>query len=275
MDLEAQVATHYSRASLEQSILEALAASGKDLDALVPADLSGADEFHLGWRAATAELAKDLGFAADMHVLDAGCGIGGPARHLAELLGCRVTGVDLSKDYIDAATALTRRCGLDGRVSFRQGSALALPWPDAHFDGATLIHVGMNIAAKDRLFAEIHRALKPQGLFGIYDIMRMDEQALPYPMPWASGETTSFLVAPPTYRALLEEAGFRIEQEVDRRPFALERWNEMRADIAKNGPPPLSLHTLIGPASHERLGNVMKALQDGSIAPVQMIARRI
>ncbi|WP_027134872.1 class I SAM-dependent methyltransferase [Geminicoccus roseus] len=273
MDIETEVARHYRHGRLEESILEALAASGRAVDRLAPTDLSGADEFHLGWRPATLAFARDMELAPGRQVLDLGCGIGGPARCFAAEFGCHATGIDLSPEYVEVAASLSRRCGLAGKTAFRQASALALPFEDNSFDAVTLIHVGMNIAAKDRLFAEARRVLKRDGRFGVYDVMLTGEEPLPYPMPWAVDQGTSFVVPPATYRALLEEAGFAVEQELDRRAFALERWAEMRANVAKNGPPPLSLHTLIGPASQERLGNVMKTLEAGTIAPVQMIAR--
>lgn len=273
MDTEQQVARHYGRPSIEQTILAALAAAGHDVDHLEPADLAAADEFHLGWRAATVEFAKGLGLAPDVTVLDIGSGIGGPARFFADQYGVRVTGLDLTPEFVEVADALTRRCGLQDLVSFRQGSAVAMPFADATYDVATLIHVGMNIPDKARLFQEAHRVLKPGGRFGIYDIMRVGSEDLPYPMPWAATSETSFVEPVAEYRRLLEVAGFTIEAEQDRRAMALALGREMRENAAKHGAPPLGLHTLIGPASRERMGNVMSALERNLIAPVEILAR--
>src|SRR6266568_8131509 len=95
-NIEEQVARHYARSDLERTILDALAASGKDLDRLTPSDLSPVDEFHTGGRQATVELAAQLDVTPDMHLLDIGCGIGGPSRYFAHERGCRVTGIDLT-----------------------------------------------------------------------------------------------------------------------------------------------------------------------------------
>ncbi|WP_191057920.1 SAM-dependent methyltransferase [Geminicoccus harenae] len=275
MDTEAQVARHYTHGALERSILDALARAGKDPDRLTAADLAGVDEFHLGWRPSTIALSQDLRLAPGQRVLDVGSGIGGPARYMAEAHGCQVTGIDLTEEFVAVATALTRRCGLADRVTFRQGSGLALPFPDGNFDAATLIHVGMNIERKDLLFREVRRVLRPGGRFGIYDVMCTDETPLPYPMPWAADAVTSFVEPPVTYRTLLGQAGFEVEQEVNRRDFVLARWQEMRAEAAARGQPPLSLRNLVGPAFEERFANVLRTLQAGSIAPIQMIARAI
>ena len=277
MDTERQVARHYGREGLEQAILAALLASGKDIDHLDPADLSGADEFHLGWRAQTIELAERLGLAPEHHVLDIGSGIGGPARYFAAARGCRVTGIDLTPEFVAVANALTRRCGLADRVSFQEGSALALPSAVGAFDAATLIHVGMNIADKAQLFAEARRVLKPGGRFCVYDVMRVDENGpqLPYPMPWAASAETSFVETAATYRRLLEAADFVIEAERDRRDFVLALGREMREKAAIHGAPPLSLHIIMGPATPERLRNVMGSLERGLIAPIEIIARAV
>ncbi|WP_342236787.1 class I SAM-dependent methyltransferase [Inquilinus sp. OTU3971] len=271
MEAEQQVARHYGRSGIEQAFLDALRAAGKDIDHLQPGDLSGADEFHLGGPAATAALAADLGLGPETHLLDIGCGIGGPARHLAAALDCRVTGIDLTAEFVEAAEALTRRCGL--AVSFRQGSALAMPFPDGAFDAATLIHVGMNIADKAALFAEVRRVLKPGARFGVYDIMRVAEGDLPYPMPWAATPETSFVEPPETYRRLLGQAGFTIEAEHDRSDLALRLGREARERAAARGPSPLGPHLLMGPTAPQRVANVMATLERGLIAPVEIIVR--
>ncbi|MGO1077446.1 class I SAM-dependent methyltransferase [Inquilinus sp. CA228] len=167
------------------------------------------------------------------------------------------------------------RCGLAHLVSFRQGSALAMPFPDTTFDAATLIHVGMNIADKAALFAEVRRVLKlkPGARFGVYEVMRMAEGELPYPMPWAAAPETSFVEPPETYRRLLRQAGFTIEAEHDRSELALRLGREARERAATRGPSPLGPHLLMGPGAPQRVANVMAAVERGLIAPVEIIAR--
>ncbi len=274
MQSEKAVAEHYGRKGLEAAILTALKESGKDPDRLRPDDLSGVDEFHLGWRAATVAFARDLGLSETMELLDIGCGIGGPARYFAEAHGCRVVGIDLTEDYVETAKALTRRCGLAGRVSFQRASGLCLPFEEGRFDRATLIHVGMNIEDKARLFAEAGRVLKPGGRFGFYEVMQVRDGEVRYPVPWTESAAASFLEWPATYRGLLKEAGFEIEAERDRTEMSLKLARQMRIAAREQGAPPLGLHILMGPATHERVGNVMAMLEAGLLAPIEMIARR-
>jgi ubiquinone/menaquinone biosynthesis C-methylase UbiE len=275
MTTEQDVARHYTHGALERAILDALHDSGKEIDRIDPFDLSAVDEFHLGWLAATIDLANDLALSQGMQVLDVGCGIGGPARYFAERHGCTVVGVDLTDEFVTVATSLTDRCGLADLVSFRQARALALPFEDETFDRATQIHVGMNIADKKTTFDQVHRVLKKKGVFAVYDVMNITGDELPYPMPWAESLATSFVEAPQTYRDLLKQAGFVLRSEKNRRDMALTLARQMREEVEKHGPSLLGPHTLMGAAAPKRLGNVMLALAAGTIAPIQMLAQKM
>ena len=275
MTTERRVAEQYRHGALERAILDALAASGKDAERLTRRDLGGADEYHLGSHVVTAGLASDLGLASGLRVLDIGAGIGGPARYFAEAHGCVVQGIDLSDEYVQVASALTRRCGLAGKASFTRASALAIPFADRSFDRATMIHVGMNIADKAKAFADVRRVLTPGGLFGVYDVMLAGDGEVAYPMPWAMTTTASFLVTPAAYRALLTAAGFAIEQERDWRDTALQLGRKMRERTAQQGAPPLGLHILMGASTPQRIANVVSALERGVIAPIEISARAI
>ena len=271
---EDRVARHYAQADLERMILDALTAAGKDLTRLTPDDLSPVDEFHIGGREATVAFAEQAGFYAGQHLLDVGCGIGGPSRYFAVECGCRVTGIDLTEDYVRTAEALSRRVGLDKIVSYRRASAVALPFADALFDGAYMIHVGMNVADKATLFASVHRVLKQASTFAIFDVMRMGEGELRYPVPWAPTSETSFLASAATYRRGLEAAGFEIVKQRDRSGFAGRSFAESRArTAAAGGPPPLGTHILMKDDVATKLANLVANLENGMIAPTEIICQ--
>jgi len=128
------VADHYKKRALGDVILAALKATGKDIEQLTPDDLAPVDEFHAGGRNATVRLAQLAGVTGSERVLDVGCGIGGPSRYLASTFGCRVTGLDLTPEFIALAGMLAQRTRLADKVSYRHGDALDMPFPDASFD---------------------------------------------------------------------------------------------------------------------------------------------
>ncbi len=133
----------------------------------------------------------------------------------------------------------------------------------------------MNIEDKPRLFAEVRRALKPQGVFGIYDVMRESDGELTYPVPWASSAETSFVATAAAYRRLLAAAGFEVMRERSRREFAIEFFRQMRAQAAQGGPPPLGLHILMGASSPEKVANMIDNLERGLIAPTEIVCRAV
>ena len=118
-DVLDDVRDHYRATGLTERLKTALMALGPEDQRLTPQQLAALDQFHTRGLAATTELAKLAGITADMSVLDVGSGVGGPARFLAATYGCRVTGVDLSEPFVDAARYLTERTGRAGRCRSR------------------------------------------------------------------------------------------------------------------------------------------------------------
>ncbi|MCW8844754.1 MAG: methyltransferase domain-containing protein, partial [Gammaproteobacteria bacterium] len=122
--------SYYSPNDLYNKIIDGLNKLDKDLAKVTLDDLQPVDEFHIRGDTATKELIKLAAFTPDMHILDVGCGIGGSTRRLAHETGCRVTGIDLSDEYIDTAERLTQLLRMQERVAFHACSAMELPYAD-------------------------------------------------------------------------------------------------------------------------------------------------
>ena len=271
MSLEHSVSQHYTHGSLEAALLEALKRAGKDIDSLTYADLAMVDEFHIGGRPATRALGEQIDLSAGARVLDIGCGIGGPARFFAAKRKWKVDGVDLTAEYVEVAKALSRRVGMADAVTYRQASATALPFADATFDGAYMLHVGMNIADKKAVFSEIRRVLKPSGVFGIYDAMRESDGVFAYPVPWSSEPATNHIDTATAYKSALAAAGFSVAKERDRRDFALQAMQQ-RTDHAGK---PIGLPVVMGATAAQKLANMRTLIEGGVFAPHEIIARAV
>jgi len=274
-DTRQNVEHHYSLNELLDSILRALAATGKDIDSLVPADLAPVDEFHIRGLEATRELAARTGIDAGMRVLDVGCGIGGSARHLAAERGCHVTGIDLTRDYIEVATALAERTGLANRVTFDHGSATELPYEPDSFDIVWTEHVQMNIANKAAFYGEIARVLKPGGHLLFHDIFSSNGSEPWYPVPWAGDASISFLAQAGTLPDILEAAGLQVLEWDDRSADSLEWFRNTVARVRATGPAPLGLHLLMGASALPKFENLIRNLQESRITVIQSVASRI
>ncbi|MBX3518649.1 MAG: class I SAM-dependent methyltransferase [Xanthobacteraceae bacterium] len=266
---------HYARGDAVAGVKNALAEIGKAEGALKPEELSSIDQFHVRSLLATKDLAAAAEPQLDMEILDIGSGLGGAARYLASAFGCRVTGIDLMQSYCDAATMLTERCGLDQRISFRQGDALALPFPDARFDQVWTQHVSMNIADKAKLYGEMRRVLRPNGKLAIYDPVRSGNEPLRYPVPWARDERTSFVPTESELKQYLQDAGFTVLSWEDKTKVALQWFEEMEKKWAGTKPSPLGIHVLIGPDIRPMSANLRTNLREGRAKLIQAVCKAI
>ncbi len=271
---EHAVGRHYGRTGLAERLLAALRAAGKNPDALAPEDLAPVEEFHVRGREATTELAELTELHPALEVLDVGCGIGGPARYLARRFGCRVTGIDLTAEFVRTATLLTERVGLAGRVSFRAADALDLPFDKASFDLVWTQHAAMNIADRPRLYGEMARVLRAGGRLVAYDIVADSGEPLHFPVPWADTSEISHLVTAEVMRRLLEAAGFTVQ--IWRDVSSLGRdWTRARAErLATAEPGPLGPQLNMGPEWRAKIGNLARNLAEGRIGLVQAVLRR-
>ena len=270
-DIESGVSKHYASYDVLAHIRAGLLEMGHDPDRISPEVLKPVDEFHIGGAEATVALLEKLVIRPDMDVLDIGSGIGGPARMIAARYNCRVTGIDLTPHFVEAARALSTMCGMAESVRFEVGSAIALPLPNTSFDLALLLHVGMNVPDKAALFREARRVLHDGGTFAVYEVMRTGDGDLTFPVPWAETPDLSALETPQSYRAAAQAAGFILETEENRREVALAFFARIQAQTASGAPPPLGLHNLMGPTVKEKVANMIAAIRAGTIAPVQMI----
>lgn len=266
-----KVANHYAGSDdLAHAIAESLRRAGKDLSDLSTTDLATVDEFHIRGRKATLELTQSLNLSVVSHVLDIGSGLGGPARALAETYGCRVTGIDLTPEFCKAATTLSDWVGLSDRVTFRQSDATSLPFGDAEFDAAITIHAAMNIAAKDRMYAEAKRVLKPGARFAVYDVLQGEGGEVLFPVPWAREPSISHLATPETMVALLASADFKI-LEVQDSTEESQRWFETMAARMVQSAPAVTFQTFLGNDFPTMARNQVSNLQERRIRTVTYI----
>jgi len=255
------VRSHYRAIGLTERLKTALAVFGPEDQQLTPQQLGALDQFHTRGLAATAELATLVEITAGMSVLDIGSGVGGPARFLAAVYGCRVTGVDLIEPFVNAARYLTERTGQSGQVSFEIASALELPFDGGRFDVALLQHVAMNIYERARLYREVRRVLKLGGRFAIFDVV-LNQGEPHYPLPWARTPATSFLLTAAATREAIETAGLRMLAWRDDTEAAKAWIAELRASGPRSSP---NLSVVMGPDFPQLSANLGRNLMEGRL----------
>ena len=167
------------------------------------------EHWHMGAEEAIDTLAQKAGLRKGMKVLDAGCGIGGPARYLAQKYECHVTGLNISEYQVNYAQEKTKAAGLDHRVGFKVGSFMEMPFDDNSFDLVWSQDAFAHGPDKKKIIEESYRVLKPGGILAFQDHLQVG------PMTKNLEEYCLFAACPGLgtlggYEKLLQGAGFTV-----------------------------------------------------------------
>jgi len=256
---------HYGRAEgLAQILARIETVSPGNLS---PEILAPLDQFHSGGLAATRDLANLAAIKPGEAVLDVGCGVGGPARILAQEHGAHVSAIDLSPTFVEIGRALSQKSGI--AVSFETANALDLPFADASFDVVWTQHASMNIADKPRFYRQLRRVLRPEGRLAFHDLLiGAKPRPLHFPVPWADRAEESSLIEAAALRALLPNCGFRERVWQDRTAATLTYFEKTPPPAV---PPPLGIHLLLGPGFPAMAVNVRRNLIEGRLGAAMAV----
>lgn len=262
------VSQHYGSTGIVERVLAAIPGSDSPEFRLKAPDLFRFDQLHGRELVATQEHAARLSPGTSDCVLDVGSGIGGPARYFAHTFDCHVTGVDVTPQFVAAASQLTEACRLSELVQFLEVDAVKLPFENASFDAATCFYVGMNLSDKPAVIREAHRVLKPGGRFIWTEVVLAGEQPALYPLPWARDESASFLVKAPDLAGHFDAAGFTLSV-VDETELVIEHARQRAA--ARQEPTAEQRdanQVIMGPDFAERRGMLIRCLTEGRLRSV-------
>ncbi len=268
------IADHWGRGDVYGLIVSALNKASKPLGGLTVEDLAPVDHFHARGLPATGELADRLQIKAGQHIVDVGCGLGGPARYIAKRFQCTVSGVDITQPFVEAANMLTKLVRMEGQVKIEHGDGQRLPYADATFDGGYTQHVTMNVPDRATFFAEAYRVLKPGALFGLTEHGLGVKGHPHYPLPWSSDGTGAYLTTPAETRAFLEEAGFEDIVVEDTGAKYVAGYKVMIEKAERGALPPLGIHILLGETALQKIRNAARNIEEGRTHPIQVICRK-
>ncbi|MEV0965273.1 MULTISPECIES: cyclopropane-fatty-acyl-phospholipid synthase family protein [unclassified Streptomyces] len=151
------------------------------------------------------------------HVLDLGCGVGGPGLRVVTHTGARVTGISISEEQIKTAARLAAEAGLTGRAVFRHGDAMQLPFEDASFDAVMALESVCHMPDRQQVFTEVCRVLRPGGRIVLTDVFeRHPRKAVRHPgIDKFCHDLMSTTADIDDYVALLHRSGLRLREILD------------------------------------------------------------
>jgi cyclopropane fatty-acyl-phospholipid synthase-like methyltransferase len=121
-------------------------------------------------------LAELAGVSSDNRILDAGCGVGGPALAIAKAFSeVVIDGVTVSPVQAELARELIAAAGLTDRVRVHVSDFHRLPFPDESFDATLYFEVTGYSSDRAALYRESARVLKPDGKVYVKDLFRHED----------------------------------------------------------------------------------------------------
>jgi ubiquinone/menaquinone biosynthesis C-methylase UbiE len=190
---------------------------------------------------------------------------------LAAEFGCQVTGIDITAEYCRAAEMLTDKVGLNAQVEFQCGNALDMPFGDAVFDVVWSQNTMMNMEGKARLFKEVHRVLRPGGVFA-FEVVLAGQVADPhYPAFWAHSSSLSYLVLAEEMRAMLASAGLRerIWEDTTQRTIVNQRKRKLA--LVAGATPVLGLGVIVPTELEAKTANGLMNNEEGRTRAVEAV----
>ncbi len=149
------------------------------------------------------------------HILDIGCGIGGPAFEMARTFEAHVVGVDLEAPLIERAKDAARRHGLANQCAFQTVDIGPLPFAEQSFD--IVVTAGAITQTKDKaaIISDCFRVLRPGGYLSCYDWTRTDSEYSDDMLYWFKMEDLSYaLETLDDYKQHFRDCGY-VEVEIE------------------------------------------------------------
>jgi len=155
------------------------------------------------------------------HLIDMGCGVGGPLRNMCRFTGAKVTGINNNAYQIRRAKRWDTKYGLQGQTDYVKTDFNSMPFEDASIDGGYAIEAICHSCDKVRTYKEVFRVLKPGARFVSYEWVLTDKydhgdenhRQIRHKIELGNGLPS--LESPLAVVAALKEAGFIVEEHFD------------------------------------------------------------
>lgn len=174
-------------------------------------------------------VADALGIESSDMVLDAGCGIGGPAIWMAEQYAANITAIDIVDENIERARKNAKKRGVDHKVRFEMGDYSNLHFGNGCFSKIYMIESLACAPDKESAMVELYRLISPAGRLVIIDYfigkedMHEDDQALV--INWSDTWSMKNLKTLGEFENILRSTGF---QDIELMETTGQVWTSIR-----------------------------------------------
>ncbi|KAF9051989.1 delta-sterol C-methyltransferase [Panaeolus papilionaceus] len=188
-------------------------------------------------------LSAQMGLKPGMRVLDVGCGVGGPAREIAQFSDVEIVGLNNNEFQVGRAQRYTKTAGLQNQVKFTVGDFMKLSekFGPNSFDAVYAIEATVHAPTWEGVYGEILKVLKPGGVFGVYEWCMTDDWDPSIPEHKEIAHQIELGNGIPEMRPLrmardaLKNVGFEIlhEEDLAARPDPIPWYYPLEGDIRK------------------------------------------
>ena len=234
------------------------------------------DYLSIGGLASTDRLIRQANIGPDSQVLDVGSGLGGPAMHIAETVGCQVTGLDLLALNVEKASERSEARSLAGRVRFTEGNATQMPFEDDQFSVIVGQDAWCHIPDRSALLGECARTLVAGGVCAFTDWVVAEDVPTTERADMLAAAASPQMGSTEEYMVLLPQHGFEVLQVDDISATFVRQYRQIMTELERSREALVEQSSLrVMDIVFAKNNTILRAFERGWMGGLSVVARHV